>query len=98
MDYNLIIKPDAEKDIDEALEWYKSQGEKLPLQLLDSLHTVFSKIQNHPEHYQKRYKNTRVIFTKKFPYAVYFTLENETVFIHAVLHNKQNPENVGKRN
>lgn len=97
MNYKLIIKPEAENDLDEAIEWYKEQNENLPSQLLNEVETGLNKIQKYPEHYQKRYKEIRITFTKKFPYGIYYTLENEIIFVHAILHNKQNPKSVSKR-
>lgn len=97
MAYKLIIKSEAENDLNKAIEWYKEQNEKLPSQLLHEIEDGFNKIQNNPEHYQKRYKEIRIIFTKKFPYGIYYTLEKNTIFVHAVLHNKQHPQNVNIR-
>ncbi|ANF51426.1 plasmid stabilization system protein [Chryseobacterium glaciei] len=97
MNYKLIIKPEAENDLDEAIEWYKEQNENLPEQLLNEVETGLNKIQKYPEHYQKRYKEIRITFTKKFPYGIYYTVENEIIFVHAILHNKQNPKNINKR-
>jgi toxin ParE1/3/4 len=97
MVYKLIIKPEAENDLDQAIEWYNEQNENLSAELLNELEKGFNKIQNYPEHYQKRYKQIRIIFTKKFPYGIYYTLENDIIFVHAILHNKQNPKNVSKR-
>ena len=97
MAYNLIIKPQAENDIDNALEWYSGQNEDLPLKLLNELEQSLEKIQNYPEHYQKRYNEIRIVFTKKFPYGVYYTVEENTIYIHAILHSKQNPQNAEQR-
>jgi toxin ParE1/3/4 len=97
MVYKLIIKPEAENDLYQAIEWYKEQNENLPVQLLNEIEEAFIKIQNHPEHYQKRHKEIRIIFTKKFPYGIYYTLEKYTIFVQAILHNKQNPKSVDKR-
>lgn len=97
MNYKLVIKSEAENDLDEAIKWYKEQSENLSLQLLNEIEETIYKIQKYPEHYQKRYKEIRIIFTRKFPYGIYYTLEEETIFIHAILHNKQNPKSISKR-
>ncbi|WP_083572112.1 type II toxin-antitoxin system RelE/ParE family toxin [Salegentibacter echinorum] len=46
-------------------------------------------LKKNPEHYQKRYNEVRIIFMEIFPFALYYTLESNTVFIHAVLHTKR---------
>lgn len=97
MDYSLIIKPKAQQDIREAIEWYKEQSENLPQKLLNRIDECLGRIEQNPEYYQKRYKDIRIIFTKKFPYGIYYTVEENTVFVHAILHTKQNPETAQKR-
>ncbi|MBZ9729722.1 type II toxin-antitoxin system RelE/ParE family toxin [Salegentibacter sp. JZCK2] len=49
-------------------------------------------LRHNPEHFQKRYNEVRLLFTKNFPFAVYYTIENNLVFIHAVLHTKRDPK------
>lgn len=97
MDYNLIIKPKAEEDIGETMEWYKEQNENLPEKFLIKIDESLEKIGSNPEHYQKRYGEIRIVFIKKFPYGIYYTAEENTIYIHAVLHTKQNPIIAEKR-
>lgn len=97
MDYNVIIKPDAEKDINHAVEWYHDQNKNLVLPLLNEIENGIHKITDNPKHFQKRYHEIRIIFTEKFPYGIYYTLEESNIYVHAVLHNKQNPKNFSKR-
>lgn len=97
MEYSLIVKPKAQQDIKKAIEWYKEQSENLPKKLLNKIDESLEKIEKTPEHYQKRYNEIRIVFTKKFPYGIYYTLEENTIFVHAVLHTKQNPKTAEKR-
>lgn len=92
MAYDLIIKTLAEKDITQAVEWYAKQSKQLSLELLDSIEKCLESIKENPEHYQKRYIEIRVVFTQKFPYGIYYTVEGNIVFVHAILHTKRNPE------
>lgn len=92
MDFNLIIKTKAKHDLKTALNWYKLQRDDLAKQLLIKVDYSLAKIRANPFHFQERYKGIRIAFTKTFPYGIYFTVENDTIFVHAILHNKQNPE------
>lgn len=97
MEYNLIVKPKAEKDIRVAIDWYKEQIEILSAKLLNEIDESLVKIEKNPEHYQKRYNEIRIVFTKKFPYGIYYAIEENTIYVHAVLHTKQNPKTAEKR-
>jgi plasmid stabilization system protein ParE len=92
MAHKIIVKPGAELDILEALEWYeKEQQNQLLQDFLDKLDDELERISKNPEHFQKRYRDIKIVFMKRFPYGIHYTLENETIFVHAVMHMKRKP-------
>lgn len=97
MEFELIIKPEAEKDIQNSIKYYAELDLKLSVEFLKKLEESLLAIQQNPKHYQKRYFEIRIIFTNKFPYGIYFTLEENKIFVHAILHHKQNPTTAKNR-
>jgi plasmid stabilization system protein ParE len=97
MGYNLIIKPKAQQDIREAINWYKEQNNNLSSELLVKIDECLKKLQKNPEYYQKRYQEIRIVFTKKFLYGIVYTVEGNTIYVHAILHTKQDPKTAEKR-
>ena len=91
MGYNLIIKPGAELDIAEALEWYEENTE-LSLELLNEIDEVLIRIASDPNNFQKRYKEITIVFTDRFRYGVHYTIEDQTVYVQAVLHTSRKPK------
>ena len=91
MAHKVIIKPGAELDIREALEWYEEEKEGLSQDFLERLDDELARISKNPENFQKRYRNIKIVFTKRFPYGLHYTLENDVVYMHAVLHMKRKP-------
>lgn len=85
----IILKPLAEMDINEAAEWYYNRSEKLTKAFFNSVESAMLSISKFPEIYQKRYKNVRVVFISRFPYGIYYTIEEGRIVIHAVLHTKR---------
>lgn len=92
MAYNLIVKTLAEQDITQAVEWYIKQSEQLPWEFIETIDYSLETLRENPHHYQRRYGEVRIVFTRKFSYGIYYTVEENTVFVHAILHTKQNPE------
>ena len=92
MAYNLIIKTLAEQEITQAVEWYIKQSAQLTWEFIEAIDYSLESIRENPQHYQKRYGEVRIVFTRKFSYGIFYTVEEKTVFIHAILHTKQNPE------
>jgi toxin ParE1/3/4 len=97
MAFDIIIKPLAAEDITEATEWFEEQNPNLSLDFILKLSEAINLIKDNPHHFQKRYKNIRIVFTRKFPFGIYYTIEKETIFVQAVLHTKRNPQTGIKR-
>ena len=91
MAHKVIIKPGAELDIKDALEWYEEEKEALALDFIQRLDDELDRISKNPEHFQRRYRNIKIVFTRRFPYGIHYTLENNIVFVHAVMHMKREP-------
>jgi len=92
MGYNLIIRPEAQKEIDEAIFWYNEIREGLELDFFNEMSDVLNYIQKYPKHFQKRYKKIRIRFTKKFDYGIHYIVEENLVVVIAVIHVKRKPK------
>lgn len=87
----------AKDDLKTAFQFYEKQQAGLGKYFLsslqadiDSLH-FFSGI--HPIYAEKFYR----LLARRFPYAVYYQVENELVSVYAVLDCRRSPENNQKR-
>jgi toxin ParE1/3/4 len=92
MNYEVIIKSGAELDLLEIAKWYESKGEGLGRRFLMDFETKLDVIQKNPYLYQVKYEVVRLGFLKHFPVAVHFTIEEENIFVHAVLGTRRNPK------
>lgn len=91
MNYELILKPVAELEIAEAYEWYVSKNENLGSDLLYKIEDEINRILQNPYQFQKRYRSVRIVFTKRLPYGIHYTVEDKKVFVHAFLHTSRKP-------
>ncbi|MDO5968667.1 type II toxin-antitoxin system RelE/ParE family toxin [Flavivirga aquimarina] len=91
MPHKLIIKPEAELELVEVLEWYEEQLAGLGSRLFQEFNEVFDEITTNPEYFQKKYRNIRIRYTYKFNYGVHYTVEKDTVYVHAILHTSRKP-------
>ncbi|GAB4157563.1 MAG: hypothetical protein Tsb009_34650 [Planctomycetaceae bacterium] len=92
MSYRVLIKPEAEADLEAATLWYNQQHENLGESFLDSVNTTIERIQQNPEGYPIIYKNIRSAMTKKFPYLVLFEFNVSRVAVLGIIHGHRNPE------
>ena len=93
------IIPAASDEFREARKWYASQKVKgLSNRFAQSVKDAILQILKNPGTYAVRYKNVRIAHTKTFPYAIhYFTEDDDTVVIIAIVYDRRNPEITMKR-
>ncbi len=94
MQYNIIILPESEFDLDFAMAWYEEKRVGLGVEFLFEFEDVLLNIKQNPFLFQKFILHFHKAYLKKFPYAVYFSINKKdiNVSIYAVLHNYRNPE------
>jgi len=98
MNYKIIVSSIALKNIEEAVEYYiLKASKKVALDFLNDYRKVYKALQINP-FYQIHDNNYRFLPFKKFPYVAFFMIDelSKTVFLNAVFHTSQNPENYPK--
>ena len=81
MTYKLVIKPFAELDAMEAAKWYNDHREGLGDEFLLALEAKIHAIRRNPNQFSVKYKKVRRALTERFPYGIFFLIENKTIFI-----------------
>lgn len=92
MSYDLIVKPEAEDDLSDAALWYEDRRKGLGNDFLMAVEAKLEAIKRNPEQFPFKYKTIKRAFMKRFPYVIYFLVEESSIFILAVIHKKRNPK------
>ncbi len=90
--YNVIIQPEAEKDLDEAYEYMEAQQPSLGFDLLEELVYVFEILEKNPFLFQKIDGKKRRTIVQRFGYNVIYIIKGNDVFILAIFHGSRNPK------
>jgi toxin ParE1/3/4 len=85
----VIIRPNAEADLREAFSWYESQRAGLGDELLIEVRAAMLLLENDPERRPLYYRGFRRLITRRFPYKIFYRLENERVIVFRILHAKR---------
>ena len=88
----LIIQLQATQEADEAASWYEDQFPGLGVEFLLELDAALGRVRDNPHMYQPVYEDARRVLVRRFPYAVYFIVETDTVRVIAILHQATNPD------
>lgn len=93
MSFSIKIEPEAEQDIQEAINWYNKQQTGLGSAFHSSVKTHIKKLITNP-FYQVRYDKVRCLPLRIYPFMIHFTVdsENQRIIIHAVLNTSRNPK------
>lgn len=99
MDYNIIISIEAEKDTNAAYCYYETQQTGLGERFLGELSFFYKKLEQHPQYYSfaSGHKTTRSVALRIFPYKIIYEIDDKQVYVYAVYHFRQNPDELSKR-
>jgi plasmid stabilization system protein ParE len=89
--YYLVSDVASEADIEAAFEWYESEQPGLGIEFLDEVRDVYTRILDGPFKYQELPSGIRRAITRRFPYGIYFAVEDDYIVVVAVLDTARDP-------
>ena len=92
MAYKIIVSPLAQKEIGNAIDFYKMHSADAPVNFIKVLKNAYTTLEANP-FFRLQYKNIRSLKLKKFPYSLYFVIyESQSIVqVLSCFHNKRNP-------
>lgn len=97
MKYTIIIRPEAEIELQDACLWYEEQSKGLGLEFIRCIDVALSSIMSSPLMYAEIYKNIRRVLIRRFPFGIFYIFEQNKIIVLAVFHAKRNPKHWQKR-
>jgi len=93
MTVEIRLRPEVEGDLLEAANWYEQQRIGLGTDFLNAVAVTLSRISAFPSAYPTVYKSTRRALLPRFPFGVFYHVEDERVVVIAILHGSRHPRN-----
>jgi plasmid stabilization system protein ParE len=87
----LEILDQAEQDLLEGFRFYEDQEPGLGAYFLTNLFSDIESLRLYGGIHRQAYRTYHRLLSKRFPFAVFYKIREETVWIHAVLDCRQNP-------
>ena len=85
--YTLSLTELSQKDIYASQDFYEEQSQNLGIYFYDSIICDLDALKFYAGIHQKYFGFYRML-TKRFPYAIYYDIEDGMVIVHAVLHTR----------
>lgn len=93
MNYSVKIAPEANIELDEALDYYSKINTKLSSNLFNIIFDNFDFLKIRPYSFTIKYKNIRVFPIEKFPFNICYFIDeyNNTVNIISIFNTHRDP-------
>jgi plasmid stabilization system protein ParE len=89
--FEVYVRPEAEKDLKNAAEWYERRSDGLGDKFLDEVQIVFETLLEHPEIYPLVHRNTHRAVMNRFPFGIFYRIKEETIVVLTVMHGSRHP-------
>ena len=91
--YTVVFKPIAADEYSEAIIWYKEQSNLAAERFIVAIEEKLDLIAQNPRQYKKVFREFYESRTKRFPFTIVYSIEEElkAVMIVAIYHQKRNP-------
>ena len=99
MTRKLVLRRAASNDVRAASQWYDQQRASLGAEFVLALSSALGSVHEEPLVYQvvDGKRAIRRCLVQRFPYVVYFVVEESRIVVLAVLHTARSPESWSTR-
>ena len=97
MSRRLVLRVQAEVDIDEAGSWYEAEQAGLGAKFIQDVNSLLERVEDNPFQFPVVHDETRRAMTRRFPYGVFFTVDEEKILVLAIVHLHRHPDTWKKR-
>tara|TARA_B100000315_G_scaffold242577_1_gene264929 strand:+ start:755 stop:1060 length:306 start_codon:yes stop_codon:yes gene_type:complete len=94
--YSLLFLPEVEDDALNGFTWYEQKSRGLGEEFLRMFYARAEEISRNPLIYQTIYKDFRRCLLNRFPYAIYFQIDKQNIFVYGLFHCARNPKAIKK--
>jgi plasmid stabilization system protein ParE len=92
----VLLEPSAERELDEARQWYDSRQDGLGIEFAVEVDRCIDRIRQNPQLYARVKKDYRRAPIDRFPYAIYYEHAGDTVVVYAIFHASRDPANLDR--
>jgi plasmid stabilization system protein ParE len=89
MTYTLLFRASAERDLGEARAYHAEHGQGDAF--LASIDRSFEQLAERPLMYPVAYQSVRRALVRRFPYSIFFVVEDARVIVLGVHHHRRDP-------
>ncbi len=91
MTYQIGVRPEAAREVQDAFDWYEEKNEGLGLEFLRAAEACMAGVQHNPRASPAVHNEVHRALLRKFPYALFYIVKEENIIVLACFHVKRDP-------
>ena len=92
MNRRLVLQPEADAELLEAMQYYELRKAGLRDEFFLAVDDALSAIRRRPESFPLVHADVRRALVRRFPYGVYYFVDDHDIIVIAIFHGKRNPK------
>ncbi len=97
MTRHVVFRRAATIELYAALDWYEAQRRGLGDQLLGEVEQAVQRAAGDPDRYPEVRPGVRRALCRRFPFAVFYRVRDESLIVIAVFHARRDPRQLTRR-
>ena len=94
MNFSIRFVDEVKKDVLSAYFWYEEQSNGLGGVFLSDIYSKLNLQRFSPYMYQEIFLDVRRVLSKRFPYAIYYRIQEDFIVIYGVFHTRKDPTEI----
>ena len=95
--YSVVFTQAARTELIEAQDWYEGEAIGLGRRFRQAVDALIERISDNPRQFPIVLKNARRGLLRRFPYSLFFVVEDELLIVIACFHASRDPSHWQKR-
>ena len=83
----------AKDDLEISMAWYERQRKGLGHEFLSCVEAASQSMAKNPEMYRLYYSNFHGCVVRRFPYVIFYTIEDTEIIVHSIFDSRRQIEN-----
>jgi plasmid stabilization system protein ParE len=97
MVFSIVFRRIAKREFDDAISWYEDRREGLGRDFSVAVERLLERIALSPSQFAYVKGNVRRAVLQRFPYSIYFVVEDYRILVLAIFHARRDPEHLEDR-
>lgn len=89
--YSVIFTQAARAELIDAQDWYEGEATGLGRRFRAAIDAVVDRMSANPRQFPVVFKNVRRALLRRFPYSLFFVVEDQALIVIACLHASRDP-------